>query len=139
MKAALLEELEKIVVREVDDPQIDDDSALLKVESVAVCGSDIRIFHHGNPRVKPPGSDGVMGRGSPGTALLAQGAPGPYRVWPWGPPGQNDGPGWPGDAAQLAGDGGRTRLPGSHTGRAGRRRCRVTRATPVADRSGQAA
>ena len=52
MKAAILEELDKIVVKEVDDPQIDDDSALLKVESVAVCGSDIRIFHHGNPRVK---------------------------------------------------------------------------------------
>ncbi len=54
MKAAVLEALEKIVVKEVEDPRIDDDSALLKVESVAVCGSDIRIFHHGNPRVKPP-------------------------------------------------------------------------------------
>ena len=54
MKAAVLEQLEQLVVREVDDPQIDDDSALLKVESVAVCGSDLRIFHHGNPRVKPP-------------------------------------------------------------------------------------
>ena len=54
MKAAVLEALEKMVVKEVDDPQIDDDSALLKVESVSVCGSDIRIFHHGNPRVKPP-------------------------------------------------------------------------------------
>ena len=54
MKAAVLEQLEKIVVKEVEDPQIDDDSALLKVESVAVCGSDVRIFHHGNPRVKPP-------------------------------------------------------------------------------------
>jgi len=54
MKAAVLETLEKLIVQEIDDPQIDDDSALLKVESVAVCGSDIRIFRHGNPRVKPP-------------------------------------------------------------------------------------
>jgi len=54
MKAAVLEELEKLVVKQVDDPRIDDDSALLKVESVSICGSDIRIFHHGNPRVKPP-------------------------------------------------------------------------------------
>ncbi len=54
MKAAVFEALEKMVVREVDDPQIGDDSALLKVEAVAVCGSDLRIFHHGNPRVKPP-------------------------------------------------------------------------------------
>jgi L-iditol 2-dehydrogenase len=68
MKAALLEALEKIVVREVDDPQIDDDSALLKVESVAVCGSDIRIFHHGNPRVKPPA---IIGHETAGTVLKA--------------------------------------------------------------------
>ena len=54
MKAALLVELEKMEVQEVDDPEIDDDSALLKVESVSICGSDVRIFHHGNPRVKPP-------------------------------------------------------------------------------------
>ncbi len=66
MKAAVLEELERIVVREVDDPQIDDDSALLKVESVAVCGSDIRIFHHGNPRVKPPA---IIGHESAGTIV----------------------------------------------------------------------
>jgi len=66
MKAAVLEELERIVVREVDDPVIDDDSALLKVESVAICGSDIRIFHHGNPRVKPPA---IIGHESAGTVV----------------------------------------------------------------------
>lgn len=54
MKAAVLESLEHLVVRDVPPPEIDDDSALLKVESVAVCGSDLRIYHHGNPRVKPP-------------------------------------------------------------------------------------
>lgn len=68
MKAALLEDLEKIVVREVEDPQIDDDSALLKVESVAVCGSDIRIFHHGNPRLKPPA---IIGHETAGTVVKA--------------------------------------------------------------------
>jgi len=68
MKAAVLEELDKIVVREVDDPQIDDDSALLKVESVAVCGSDIRIFHHGNPRVKPPA---IIGHETAGVIVKA--------------------------------------------------------------------
>ncbi len=66
MKAALLEELGKLSVREVDDPQIDDDSALLKVESVAVCGSDIRIFLHGNSRVKPPA---IMGHETAGTVV----------------------------------------------------------------------
>jgi len=68
MKAALLEELERIVVREVDDPEIDDHSALLKVESVAVCGSDIRIFHHGNPRVKPPA---IIGHETSGVVVKA--------------------------------------------------------------------
>jgi len=68
MKAAVLEELDKIVVREVDDPRIDDDSALLKVESVAVCGSDIRIFHHGNPRVKPPA---IIGHETAGVIVKA--------------------------------------------------------------------
>lgn len=66
MKAAVLEELGKLVVKEVADPQVDDDSALLKVESVAICGSDIRIFRHGNPRVKPPA---IIGHETAGTIV----------------------------------------------------------------------
>ena len=54
MKAAVLEALDRMALKEVPTPKVDADSALLRVESVAVCGSDIRIFHHGNPRVKPP-------------------------------------------------------------------------------------
>lgn len=54
MKAAVLERLEKLVVKEVDFPKINKGEVLLKVKACAVCGSDIRIFHHGNPRVKPP-------------------------------------------------------------------------------------
>lgn len=68
MQAALLEALEKLVVREVPTPEIDDDSALLKIESVAVCGSDIRIFHHGNPRVVPPA---IIGHETAGTVIAA--------------------------------------------------------------------
>lgn len=54
MKAAVLEDLEKIVVKEVDTPKVTDDTLLVRVKSCAVCGSDLRIFRHGNPRVKPP-------------------------------------------------------------------------------------
>jgi len=54
MKAAVVEGLNKMVVKEVDKPVIDDNSVLLKVKACAVCGSDIRIFHSGNPRVKYP-------------------------------------------------------------------------------------
>jgi L-iditol 2-dehydrogenase len=68
MKAAVLEELGRIVVKEVEAPEIDDDSALLKVESVAVCGSDIRIFHHGNPRVRPPA---IIGHETAGVIVQA--------------------------------------------------------------------
>jgi L-iditol 2-dehydrogenase len=54
MKAAVLEALDQLTVKEVPTPEIDDYSALLKVEATSICGSDVRILHHGNPRVKPP-------------------------------------------------------------------------------------
>ncbi len=54
MKAAVFEALEKLVVQEVPTPEVGDNELLLRVRACAVCGSDLRIFHHGNPRVKPP-------------------------------------------------------------------------------------
>lgn len=54
MKAAVLEELGKLVVREVPTPVCDDDSALVRVRACAVCGSDLRIYRSGNNRVKLP-------------------------------------------------------------------------------------
>lgn len=54
MKAAVFEDLEKLVVKEVSMPVVDDDSALIQVHSCAICGSDLRIYHTGNARVKPP-------------------------------------------------------------------------------------
>jgi|AntAceMinimDraft_16_1070373.scaffolds.fasta_scaffold16802_3 L-iditol 2-dehydrogenase len=54
MKAAVFEMLNKIVVKEIPTPQIDDNSVLVKVKACGVCGSDIRTFHYGNNRVKPP-------------------------------------------------------------------------------------
>ena len=54
MKAAVLEALDRMVVKEVPAPGSDDDSVLVRVKACAVCGSDIRIFHYGNDRVKPP-------------------------------------------------------------------------------------
>lgn len=54
MKAAVLEALDRLVVKDVPTPEVDDYSALLRVEATSICGSDVRILHHGNPRVKPP-------------------------------------------------------------------------------------
>ena len=54
MKAAVLEALNSISVKNVPDPACGDDEAVLEVNACAVCGSDIRIFHFGNDRVKTP-------------------------------------------------------------------------------------
>ncbi len=45
MKAAVLEALDDIRVKDVKEPRCGDDEAVLKVNACAVCGSDIRIFH----------------------------------------------------------------------------------------------
>jgi L-iditol 2-dehydrogenase len=42
------------VVKQVPDPEIGPGEILVRVRACAVCGSDVRIYHHGNPRVKPP-------------------------------------------------------------------------------------
>ncbi|MBO7746463.1 alcohol dehydrogenase catalytic domain-containing protein [Paenibacillus sp. MWE-103] len=54
MKAAVLHQLDHMVVQDVDMPTVDADSILMKVEAVGICGSDIRIYHHGNSRVQLP-------------------------------------------------------------------------------------
>ena len=54
MKAAVYEGFDRMEVKEVLTPTPDDDSVLLRMKSCAVCGSDIRILHHGNSRVRPP-------------------------------------------------------------------------------------
>ncbi|MEN6478696.1 MAG: alcohol dehydrogenase catalytic domain-containing protein [Anaerolineales bacterium] len=55
MQAAVLEGIDSLHIRNVPDPVLEDEySLILKVHACAVCGSDIRILHHGNPRVVPP-------------------------------------------------------------------------------------
>ncbi|MDR3212265.1 MAG: alcohol dehydrogenase catalytic domain-containing protein, partial [Planctomycetota bacterium] len=54
MRAAVLEELNKIVVKDVPEPVCGENDALLRVKACAVCGSDLRIYHYGNDRVKFP-------------------------------------------------------------------------------------
>ena len=66
MKAAVLETLNEMVVRDVPDPEIGPDEALMRVEATSICGSDIRIFHHGNPRVNCPT---IIGHETAGTVV----------------------------------------------------------------------
>ncbi|GMV99751.1 MAG: sorbitol dehydrogenase [Candidatus Hydrogenedentota bacterium] len=63
MKAAVLEALERLVVKEVPTPAPGDDEVLVRVSACAVCGSDIRMFHHGNNRLTPPA---IMGHEAAG-------------------------------------------------------------------------
>jgi L-iditol 2-dehydrogenase len=54
MIAAVLHSVDRFTVKDIAVPEIDADSALMAVQAVSICGSDIRILHHGNPRVSPP-------------------------------------------------------------------------------------
>lgn len=68
MLSAVLEDLGRLVIKDQPMPEIGDDEALLRVEAVAICGSDVRILHYGNPRVKPPA---VMGHEAAGVIVKA--------------------------------------------------------------------
>jgi L-iditol 2-dehydrogenase len=54
MRAAVLESQGSIRVKEIPEPDCGAEEAVLKVESCAVCGSDLRIYNYGNERVKTP-------------------------------------------------------------------------------------
>jgi L-iditol 2-dehydrogenase len=54
MKAAVVKGLDTLRVEEVPTPECEDGDALVRVGACAICGSDIRILHHGNPRVTFP-------------------------------------------------------------------------------------
>lgn len=77
MRAAVLEELNRIVIRDVPVPVPGRGEMLVRVHTCAVCGSDVRIFRHGNRRVVPPavigheiaGEVAQLGRGVTGFAV----------------------------------------------------------------------
>jgi len=54
MKAGVVEELGRVEVRVVDEPQLLPGSIKVKVHACAVCGSDMRIFTKGDPRATLP-------------------------------------------------------------------------------------
>jgi L-iditol 2-dehydrogenase len=54
MKSAVLEELNKLTLVDRPDPVCGDEEVIIAPQSVSVCGSDVRIYHYGNLRVKTP-------------------------------------------------------------------------------------
>lgn len=66
MKALVLEGKEKFVYKEVEMPKCPDDGVLLKVDSVGLCGSDVRTYFHGHHNVKYPC---ILGHENAGTIV----------------------------------------------------------------------
>ena len=54
MKAAVFEDIGRIVVRDVPQPAPADHTLVLRVAACAICGTDARTFRHGKSNVKPP-------------------------------------------------------------------------------------
>ncbi|QIK56918.1 alcohol dehydrogenase catalytic domain-containing protein [Erysipelothrix sp. HDW6A] len=54
MKAAVLVGKSKFEIQEVDRPEIREDQIRIKVLSASLCGSDLRTYHHGHPKVTLP-------------------------------------------------------------------------------------
>jgi len=54
MKAGILEKFEHLAVKELLDPQLEEGAVLIKVKVCAICGTDLRIYHYGDPRVQLP-------------------------------------------------------------------------------------
>jgi len=54
MKAVVYHGPEDIRVEQVPLPPCGAGELLVKVDACAVCGSDLKSFRHGNPRIKPP-------------------------------------------------------------------------------------
>jgi L-iditol 2-dehydrogenase len=64
MKAAVLEAPRSLAVRDVADPAVADHGALVRVEWAGVCGSDLKLWRFGSPRLRLPAVIGheVLGR-----------------------------------------------------------------------------
>lgn len=54
MRAAVFRGPKDIVIQEVEKPTAGPGEFVLKVEAAALCGSDLRTYNHGHPKVTPP-------------------------------------------------------------------------------------
>ncbi len=54
MKAALLEGIEKLKITEIATPKPQVGEVLIKVKACAICGTDIKVFHHGHRLITFP-------------------------------------------------------------------------------------
>ncbi|MGQ9523832.1 MAG: zinc-dependent dehydrogenase [Armatimonadota bacterium] len=78
MKAAVYEGIERISVREVPDPTVSPEYPMtIRVDACAICGSDVRTYHHGKSNVVPPQ---IIGHEVAGTVEdVLEGFPTPFK------------------------------------------------------------
>ncbi len=54
MRAAFMTAVDRIEIRNTEDPKLDPRGAILKVEACGICGTDARTFFNGDPKAPPP-------------------------------------------------------------------------------------
>ncbi len=54
MKAAILKDIEKLEIEDIKIPEPKENEILIKVKSCAICGTDIKVFHHGHKHIVFP-------------------------------------------------------------------------------------
>jgi Threonine dehydrogenase and related Zn-dependent dehydrogenases len=66
MKALVLEGIQKVSYKDVPTPECPHDGLLIKMDSVGLCGSDVRTYFHGHQSVKYPC---ILGHENAGTIV----------------------------------------------------------------------
>jgi len=54
MKAAVLLDIEKIEITDLEKPRCEPGGVVIKVHACAVCGTDVKVYHHGHKHIVPP-------------------------------------------------------------------------------------
>ena len=54
MKALIMDEERRMVVKEMPEPTASEDNIIIKVYSASICGTDMRTFLKGNAKITPP-------------------------------------------------------------------------------------
>ena len=54
MKALIMDEERRMLVREMPEPAASEDNIIIKVHSASICGTDMRTFLKGNAKITPP-------------------------------------------------------------------------------------
>ena len=54
MKAAVLKEIEDLEIKDVSYPDFSSEEILIKIKACSICGTDIRVYHHGHKHMRFP-------------------------------------------------------------------------------------